>query len=332
MPECSLVREQMPLLLVEALEASAREEAHRHIEECSACGVEWRDIRATWMQLAALPELPVPERVRANFAAHVESLQPRRDNVVPMRRRPVVRWLAQAAAVTILVGGAYVAGNRQSLSFVAQPAAITDIRPATMPLAETVALQASQMNPEIQGRPNIANVRFIEGQNGGQVGVSFDMTSRITVTGSPDDKSLVNLIAYVLQDRTYPTTSRSSAIDWVKDTYALRSSADPEIVNALTSVLRNDTHEGVRIKAVETIGSLPPSLAADARNALVAALKDDPNPSVRIKAIEALALMAGAESGIDAATVDTLRQTAAQDDENPYVRVKAAEALGQISL
>lgn len=332
MSECSVIREQLPLLLVEALEPSAREEAHHHIEECAACGREWRDTRETWLQLAALPELPVPERVRANFMAHVDSLQPQRRNVVPMRRKPVVRWLAQAAAVTVLVGGAYVAGNRQALTFVAQPAAITDVRPATLPLAETVALKASQMNPEIQGRPNIANVRFIPGENGGQVGLSFDMTSRITVTGSPDDKSLVNLIAYVLQDRTYPTSSRSSAIDWVKDTYAVRSSTDPEIVNALTSVLRDDTHEGVRIKAVEAIGSLPPSLAGAARDALVAALKDDPNPSVRIKAIEALAQMAGAENGIDAAAVDMLRQKASQNDENPYVRVKAAEALGQINL
>jgi len=107
---------------------------------------------------------------------------------------------------------------------------------------------------------------------------------------------------------------------------------NPEITKALGNVLRNDTHEGVRIKAAETLTKLPATAMTpqDTRQALIDALKYDPNPAVRIKAVEALANLARSGAQLDASTLDTLRQKASQDDENVYVRVKAAEALSNI--
>jgi HEAT repeat protein len=101
---------------------------------------------------------------------------------------------------------------------------------------------------------------------------------------------------------------------------------------ALANVLRTDEHQGVRIKAAETLKSLQPSAASatNTREALIDALKSDPNPAVRIKAVEALAKLASSGAQLDAATLDTLRQKASQDDENAYVRMKAAEALSTV--
>jgi HEAT repeat protein len=125
-------------------------------------------------------------------------------------------------------------------------------------------------------------------------------------------------------------TPRSNTLEWVRQTYSDPAYADPEIANALAKVLRNDSHEGVRIRAIETISTLPASVATETRDALITALKSDPNPAVRIKAVEALANLTRNGTVLDAATVDTLRQKASQDDENLYVRVKAAEALSNI--
>jgi HEAT repeat protein len=117
----------------------------------------------------------------------------------------------------------------------------------------------------------------------------------------------------------------------VRQTYSDPAYADPEIARSLAKVLRNDEqHEGVRIRAIETLTTLPPSVASQTRDALIDALKSDPNPAVRIKAVEALANMTRAGATLDPAMVDTLRQKANQDDENLYVRVKAAEALSSI--
>jgi HEAT repeat protein len=140
---------------------------------------------------------------------------------------------------------------------------------------------------------------------------------------------MVRLLSYVLEseDRVKPSSSR--AIDWVRDTYSDLNNADPEIADAVAKVLRSEQHAGMRIRAVETLKTLP-ATGDSPRDALIEALRSDPNPAVRIKAVDALAKLAGSGATLDGTAVDTLRQKAAQEDENLYVRVKAAEALSKI--
>jgi hypothetical protein len=340
MSECSAVTERMPLLLTEALDAGTRELTHQHIESCDLCGGQWSAYKETWLMMGDLSEVEVPARVKQRFLVAAglapDAVETRvdRENVVPFRRRPAVKWLAQAAAVAVLVGGAYFAGDRNAERVQPTPAIVGNPSPFTQvsmsSLAETRTLDAEALSPEIQGRPNIANVQFVDADAGDdQIGVSFDVTSRWTVTGNPRDKSMVRLLSYMLENEE-SMTPRSSAMEWVRRTYSDPAYADPEIANALAKVLRNDSHEGVRIRAVDALTTLPPQVATQTRDALIAALKSDPNPAVRLKAVEALVEMARSGEVLDAAMVDTLRQKASQDDENLYVRVKAAEALSQI--
>ncbi len=343
MSDCYLTRESMPLLLTESLEPVRRETAHQHIEQCPACGQEWAGYRETWNLLETLPELEVPPRVKQQFMSYVNP-PAMAENVVPFQRRPAVRWLAQAAAAVIIAGGAYFAGHRTQQTpvpvvdksittpvTISSATPLNQIQPAAFSIAESRVLPANSISPVIEGRPDIQNVSFttLNGVND-QIGVSFDITSHVTVTGRPTDKTMVRLMRYVLEneDRMAPTQSR--AIDWVRSTYSQPGNADPEIARALANVLRNDTHEGVRIKAVETLTNLPSALSTDSREALIQALKSDPNPAVRIKAVEALANLLKKGGQADAATLETLRAKASQDDENMYVRVKAAEALSNV--
>lgn len=330
------MRESMPLLLTESLDAVRRELTHQHIETCDLCGREWSAYKDTWSMMVDLPEVDVPARVKARFLERIGVTEAEPvHNVVPFHRRRAFKWMAQAAAVAVLVGGGYFAGRGTTPVLPTQGAEITSVRelqPRVTPvsLAETRVLDSEALSPEIQGRPNITNVQFVDANAAdGDIGVSFDVTSRWTVTGNPKDKSIVRLLSYVLENDD-AATPRSSAMEWVRRTYSDPAYADPEIANALAKVLRNDTHEGVRIRAIETLTTLPPSIASDTRDALIHALKSDPNPAVRIKAVEALANMARSGEAMDAAMVDTLRQKASQDDENLYVRVKAAEALSSI--
>lgn len=334
MSECDSLRELMPLLLTESVDRPRRELAHQHIETCAVCSQEWSASKETWSVLADLPQVAVPNRVRERFMAEVQPSSVRRADVLPFYRRPAVKWLTQAAGVAVIAGGAWFAGNRTApvRAFPAQtPAVVSSIQPAAYSIAETRVLPASAMSPNIEGRPNIQNVQFTDADPAdNQIGVSFDVTSRVTVTGSPSDRSMVRLLAYMLEGENGTNPSRSRAIEWVRQTYSDPAYADPEIANALAKVLRNDEHEGVRIRAVDTLKTLPGTVSNETRQALIEALKSDPNPAVRLKAVEALAIMARSGSTFDAATVDMLRQKAFQDDENPYVRVKAAEVLGAI--
>jgi hypothetical protein len=327
MSDCDLMRESMPLLLTESLDPARREIAHQHIERCAACGAEWSGYRDTWRSLGDLPEVEVPASAKARFLAAIGEVEAPVVAFRPRTNRPYTRWLAQAAAVVVIAGGSYFVGHRSTpIQIVPTPATVS----APYSIAESRVLPASAISPDIEGRPDIQNVSFVDSNvNNDDIGISFDITSHVTVRGRPTDKSMVRLMRYVLESEAR-TPSRSRAIDWVRTTYSRPGNANPEIADALATVLRNDTHEGVRIKAVETLNRMPGGVSSDTREALIQALKSDPNPSVRIKAVEALATLARNGATFDSATVDTLRQKAVQGDENVYVRVKAAEALSSI--
>ena len=329
MSDCNLMRESMPLLLTESLDPAQRELAHQHIESCPACSDEWNGFRETWTFLGALPEVEPRAEVKTRFLASIG------ENVTtfaPVKGRRYMRWLAQAAAVVIIAGSSYFAGHRSNSFQPSQtPATINSVSAAPYSIAESRVLRAPAVSPNIEGRPNIENVSFIDSNpDDPDIGLSFDVTSHVTVTGRPTDKSMVRLLRYVLENENKVSPSRSRAIDWVRAMYSKPGNSDPEIAEALANVLRNDSHEGVRIKAVETLNRMPGSDSADTRQALMQALKSDPNPAVRIKAVEALVNLARSGVPFDAATLDTLRQKAVQDNENVYVRVKAAEALSSI--
>lgn len=328
MVDCRAMRESLPLLLTESLDHGRREQTHQHIESCAACTAEWNAYKETWSLMGEVPEVEVPARVRERFLAEVGTVHPA--NVVPFRR-PAAKWLAQAAAVVVLVGGSYYTGHRtRRVELAPTGAKLQSVTPYS--IAETRSLAASAVSPDIQGRPNIHNVQFVDGDaSDNKVGLAFDVTSRVTVTGSPTDRSMIRLLSYVLQNENSDfAPSRTRAIEWVRQTYSDPQNADPEIAAALANVLRNDSHSGVRISAVDTLKTLPGTMTADTRQALIEALKSDPNPAVRMKAVEALANIAHSGGTIDAATLDTLRAKASQDDENLYVRVKAAEVLSNV--
>ena len=321
----------MPLLLTESLDPVRREHTHQHIEQCSLCSDEWAAYQETWRVLDTLPAVDVPARVKDRFLAQIAP-ETKTDNVVPFRRRPALKWIAQAAAVVVIAGGAYFTGHRSKpVELQRTPATLASIQPYS--IAESRVLPASLINPNIEGRPDIQNVQFDRATSGDdQIQLAFDITSHVTVTGRPTDKSMVRLTRYVLENEDQLGPSRSRAIDWVRQTYSRPGNADPEIAVALANVLRTDEHQGVRIKAAETLKSLQPSAASatNTREALIEALKSDPNPAVRIKAVEALAKLASSGAPLDAATLDTLQKKASQVDENAYVRMKAAEALSTV--
>src|ERR1043166_7486648 len=103
MAECSAMRESMPLLLVESLDAAGRELAHQHIESCAECGEEWRAMKETWALMEELPVVEVPSRVRDRFLAEVLPAAPP-SNVVPFHRRSAFKWLAPRGGGVVIPG------------------------------------------------------------------------------------------------------------------------------------------------------------------------------------------------------------------------------------
>ncbi|HUO85700.1 MAG TPA: HEAT repeat domain-containing protein [Thermoanaerobaculia bacterium] len=334
MGECSILKEQIPDLLVESLSPQARELAYSHLERCERCSSELDAYRTTWEHLGRLEQIELPERARVRFhdwiAAETQTSSAAPGGVLVFFNSGWLRHtVAKAAAVLLIVAGSFTAGhffaNRTS------PGEQSGIPIATSQPTGGMILPASRVEPGA-ARPDFRNVAVIEGASG-EIIVSFDVTSTMSIKGRPEDKNLVELLSQVLENESNPSHTRSRLIQWVKETYGESETvADPEIVRALVRVLANDEHEGVRIKAVDALRSLSVSALPEVQEALVKALKEDPNPAVRMKAVDALANLALTSGPADSRTLDILREKASDEGENTYIRVKASEALGQVSL
>jgi len=253
----------MPLLLTESLDSAQRELTHQHIESCAECTDEWNAYRETWQMMEDLPEVEVPARVKDRFLAAAGIAEAPKSNVVPFQRKPALKWIAQAAAVILLAGGSYFVGRETTPRFIRQGATIDSVTPgkplAIKPfaIAETRVVDADALSPVIEGRPNITKVQFLDSDaSDNQIGLSFDITSRWTVTGNPKEKSMVRLLSYMLENES-AISPRSTTLDLVRQAYSNPANADPEIAGALAKVLRNDEHAGVRIRAVDTLNALP---------------------------------------------------------------------------
>jgi anti-sigma factor RsiW len=310
-----------------AVEAARLED---HLSRCAACAEEERRLAAVWEGLDdERGATPSPEFLARTEALILKEMKERAippvSTVVPFRSRErrFVRPLLQAAALVVAAGGGFLLAK-------VSPGDARRAGPsvATFPVVAQRTVDASEAQPDLSNRPRLSNVAFRPADPAGRIGVSFDVTTRYTVTGRPDQKGIADLLVYLMSGAAETEGARGRAIELVSLSSKGTSGTSPDVVAALADTAKNDRNPGVRKKAVEALAQLPPSEAT--RDALIAALKNDTNPAVRILAVEGLAKIAGALK--DRTTLDALRARAVDERENGYVRVQAAQALSKLEL
>jgi len=291
-----------------------------HLESCAACRAEVEAAENAWVRLGADPDATIDPAFRRATLAMLEAETLRR-KVVPLRSR---KWMPALQAAAMLVTG--VGGYLLARARVAPPAAPAPT--STARIASRQVIDADRSIPDLSRQPRLANVAFQPADPSGRIGISFDVTTRYTVVGKPNEKGVSDLLAYMVSGSGANEGARGKAIDLVSQHYAGETPVSPQIVATLTDTLRNDKNPGVRKKAAEALAQMPPS--PEIRDAFLVALKSDTNPAVRIVAVEALAN--AATNLRDPAAIETLREKANDDRETGYVRVKAAKALQRINL
>jgi len=291
-----------------------------HLESCAACRAEVEAAENAWVLLGSDPDATVDPVFRRKTLAMLETETLRR-RVVPLRSR---KWMPALQAAAMLAAG--VGGYLLARARTAPPSASTSI--ATVPVDSRRVIDAGRSIPDLSRQPKLANVAFQPADPAGRIGISFDVTTRYTVVGKPNEKGVSDLLAYMVSGSGSSEGARGKAIDLVSQHYTGETPVSPQIVATLSDTLTHDKNPGVRKKAAEALAQLPPT--PQIRDAFLVALKSDTNPAVRIVAVEALAN--AATNLRDPAAIETLREKANDDRETGYVRVKAARALQRINL
>ena len=303
--------------LLGEIDEPSRRDLAGHLETCPACRAEMALIERTWQVLGEDPDAPVtPEFRDCTLALLEDEMLRRRIRAF----RPRARWtrpLAYAAGLALAaLAGVLVA------RYAPWPAAASSASRLSSPFAAPEPAASSV--PALGAGGRLTNVAYTPPDAQGRIGVSFDMESRRTVVGRPDDPAMAKLLAYLVSRSAQTAGEKSQAIEQVSSHYGSRvAPASPDIVRALTATLRKDPNPGVRKKAADALAGF--TVTPEIRAAFLEALNGDKNPAVRLVAIESLS--AAARETPDARTIESLRQKAFDPAENGFVRTKAASAL-----
>ena len=312
--ECRELNDLAVEQLLGELDDAARRDLALHLETCPACRAEMASIERTWQVLGEDPDAPLTPEFRDRTLALLE------DEMLRSRIRafrPRARWSrprAYAAGLALAaLAGVVVA--RYAPSAAGAAASRASSSPAASPASSA---------PAIESGGRLANVAYTPPDAQGRIGVSFDMESRRTVVGRPDDPAMAKLLAYLVSRSSQTSGEKSQAIEQVSSHYGTRvAPASPDIVRALTATLKKDPNPGVRKKAADALAGF--AVTPEIRSAFLDALNGDKNPAVRLVAIDALS--AAARETPDPRTIESLRQKAFDPAENGFVRTKAASAL-----
>jgi len=302
-----------------------------HLSSCAACRGEAEWIESLWARLGdddGGDLFPSPAFVARTSAALAGAS---REKVVPLSPRRAAEGLLKAAALLVAGGLGFLVARSAGRPL---PLAGSTALPTPGGRGENVALvanrtvDASRAALDLSSRPRLANATYRAAEEPGRIAVSFDVTTRYTVVGRPEDKGVADLLVSLMSGATETEGARGRVLDFVSATTREGTAVSPEIVNLLKRTLEADKNPGVRKKAAEALAQLPPS--PEIRDALAHALKTDGNPAVRILAVEGLAKSATVLK--DQTTIETLRQKAGDDRENGYVRSQAALALKRLEI
>jgi hypothetical protein len=292
-----------------------------HLAACGACAAESAALEETWLSLGTDSDAPVTAAFREETLELLRAETVRRRVVRPARfQRPLL--LAQLAATLAAGILGYVAAR-----WTQRPLSGTSV--ARVPVAPSRTIDADRSIPDFSSNPRLANVSYRPADPAGRIGVSFDVTTRYTVVGTPAEKGVSDLLAYMLTASAGTEGARGKAIDLVSQHLSQPdTAASPRIVQVLIDSLRKDKNPSVRRKAAEALAQIPPT--PQIRDAFVAALQSDINPAVRMTAVDALAK--AATQLRDPEAIQSLRDKATDDHESGFVRVRAASALKKINL
>src|SRR5580658_564131 len=304
--KCEWVRENIVLQVYGELADDARHELEQHVARCSDCAAELKaeqDFHALLSQTPAAE--PPPNLLAASRMRLQEALETAEQGGFWRRLAfDPANWLRQvrfspALASAILIAG-FAGGVGTSYKVLAHPQ-----QGPTTP-APTAA------------ETSITGIRSITQDPGtNKIAIKYDTVATLETQGSLNDQRIQQLLLFAARNN-YNSGVRMDSVD------LLTQKPDvSQVRDALIYALQYDTNPGVRLKALDGLGSFV-KVDVRVRNAVLEALGSDGNPGVRT---EALRLIEPVKAD---GSVRGVLMTLAAKDQSQYIKSQARTMLAQL--
>ena len=174
----------------------------------------------------------------------------------------------------------------------------------------------------LSGDTRISDVRFIsKNAADGTIDFTFDAIKPMHITGKISDPQVQNILTYSMLNGDNPGT-RLNTINLINSSD--KQQPDPEIKNALLSVVKYDNNQGVRLEAMKLLKKF--SFDDEVKSAMLYVLQNDSSSGMRIDAMNTLVQANKKGSTFNSEDLSVLRQKVQQDDNN-YIRYQAKTVL-----
>jgi len=159
----------------------------------------------------------------------------------------------------------------------------------------------------------------------GTISVQYQTVDATALEGTMDDARVRALLTHALGESERPAT-RFRAVKILNDLDAGRIEPDPALVDALASILREDSNEGMQLEAMRALRRIHggSELSPDMTDLLMGILESSGNSALRIETLEMLT-----ESELARQDLNRVLTRAARD-ENSFIRNKARSTLSDL--
>ena len=305
--KCEWVQENILLHIYNELPDDARYELEQHVARCTDCAAELKSARQLHATLSQFPvQEPSPNLITASRMRLQEELETTEQGGFWQRLvfdpgawlRPIKLAPALAAAIFIVgfaggIGATYQMMNGRN----------------------PVDLSAACSHGIFHHR-NPVHLASSPGH----------LKSASATTQFPPrrrrDRSTISASSSCCCSLPGTTTTRACA--WIRWTCLTQTPNDIRVREALLYALRYDSNPGVRLKAIEGLGSYVKN-DVRVRDAVLEALVNDSNPGLRTQALHLLEPVRADSS------VRVVLQKLADNDQNLYIRSQARNVLSQMS-
>ena len=313
--KCEWIRENITLHVYGELADDARHELEQHVARCADCAAELLAEREFHALLSREPAAePSPNLLAASRMKLQEALETtpqgkfwHRLAFDPMSWLRQVRFSPALASAILIVG--FAVGIGTAYKVVSRPSQVA----STMNVAS-----ASASNPANPAEASITGIQSITQEPGSnQIDIKYNTVTTQEAQGSLNDQRIQQLLLFAARNN-YNSGVRMDSVD------LLTKKPDvTQVRDALIYALRYDTNPGVRLKALEGLGSFVKD-DVQVRDAVLEALVSDSNPGVRTEALHLIEPVKADGS------VRGVLMTLAAKDQSQYIKSQARTMLAQL--